>query len=99
MFGHEMINDFNDSLHRIFTGGEVCPEAIYSKEEIHISGDISWAILQYIYATNDTSIIKEEQRFGHILTGIANFFVSVLKWNDTRSFYEIRGKLLEIMLL
>ena len=43
----------------LYPGWDVTPAADCAKYELHISGDISYAIAQYLYATNDTSVIQD----------------------------------------
>ena len=45
---------------------------------VYTSGLISHAVLQYLYATNDTSLLQDQQ-YGEILTGIANYYYKLLQ--------------------
>ena len=67
------------------------PDKNCSTYEYHINGDISLAIVQYLYATRDKKLI-EEDGFDSILTGIANFWVSKMRQNTRTKLYEIHGK-------
>lgn len=61
-------------------------------QEIHINGDISFAIMQYFWASGDTNIFIKEP-FGRIILGIGDFWISRLHYNATRQLYDIIGKL------
>jgi Trehalose and maltose hydrolases (possible phosphorylases) len=55
--------------------------------EIHISGDISFAIRQYHQATGDDEFMRD---YGYeMLFEIANFWTSRLEWSETLKRYEI----------
>ena len=74
------------------TGVEVSSSKACSEREIHVSAAVSFAVLNYLYATNDTSVLSEEQKMAYLLTGVANFWANRLSWNKTKDKYEIRGK-------
>ncbi len=58
-------------------------------EEIHITGDIAIAIMQYYRATDDTEFM--EMHGVEILIQTARFWASRLEWNPDSSRYEIRN--------
>jgi len=70
---------------------ETCPSNIDAKQEVHISGDVAFAILQYVRATGDHSLIADEG-FGEILMGLGDFWISMLTLNKSSCLYEIHGK-------
>ncbi len=58
-------------------------------EEIHITGDIAIAIMQYYQGTDDAQFM--EMHGVEILIQTARFWVSRMKWNPDSSRYEIRN--------
>ena len=66
------------------------PDKETADREIHITGDISFAIMQYLRATGDKSILNDG--FMDILADIANFWVSRLRFNQTLDMYTILSK-------
>ena len=69
------------------TGYEVCPEEIYGKHEIHISGDITFAVKQYFLATGDLDWLK---KYGSQLAiDTAKFWASRVTYNKTKDAYVI----------
>ena len=57
---------------------------------MHISGDVALAIMQYVRATGDQSLITDEG--GEILMGLGDFLISMLTLNTTSGLYGIHGK-------
>lgn len=82
-----------------FLGADVTLSEPCSLYELHITGDISRAIIQYLYATKDVNSIQYADRFGDLLAGIANFWVSTLKFNSERNLYEILSKFVSFFFL
>ena len=84
-----------------FTGTDVTPAAGCSRYEQHISGDIAFAIEQYLRATDDVSILRSERfnvTFLEILQGIATFWKSRLQLRadgafgiNGQFFYSVRS--------
>ncbi|XP_039619546.1 protein-glucosylgalactosylhydroxylysine glucosidase isoform X2 [Polypterus senegalus] len=72
------------------TGEEMCPEEIYGQKEIHINGDVCFAFQQYLYATGDLSLFREEGGWA-LVQGIAEYWVSRVTWNTEHGWYEIKG--------
>ncbi|XP_051778005.1 protein-glucosylgalactosylhydroxylysine glucosidase isoform X2 [Erpetoichthys calabaricus] len=72
------------------TGEEMCPEEIYGQKEIHINGDVCFAFQQYLYATGDLSLFREEGGWP-LVQGIAEYWVSRVTWNTEHGWYEIKG--------
>ncbi|XP_013410390.1 protein-glucosylgalactosylhydroxylysine glucosidase-like, partial [Lingula anatina] len=58
-----------------FTGAETSPSNDTATYEIHINGDISLAVRQYLYSTWDVDFLKNEKGFDMVL-GIADFWES-----------------------
>ena len=58
---------------------------------MHISGDVALAIMQYVRATGDQSLITD-QGFGEILMGLGDFWISMLTLNTTSGLYGVHGK-------
>ena len=57
--------------------------------EIHISSDITYAVLQYWKATGDERFLVE--RGADIVLQTARFWASRLEWNDSKKRYEIKN--------
>ncbi len=77
------------SLHLLVVSDNCCPEV---KREFHISGDIAFAVRQYISATRDFEWLKNEN--GSLLVeNIAKFWLSAMTYNQTKQKYEINGNL------
>ena len=56
------------------SGFEVCPQEVYGRNEIHITGDIAFAVNQYFSATDDLEWIKN---YGYsLIKNSADFWVS-----------------------
>ena len=72
------------------TGVETSPSETCATQEIHINGDISFAMQQYLLATGDTEIINTSL-FRATVFGIADFWISRLQYNDTRHLFDING--------
>ena len=47
-----------------FTGADVCPGESYIKSEVHVTADVAFALRQYLYATNDTTILTDRDTNG-----------------------------------
>jgi trehalose/maltose hydrolase-like predicted phosphorylase len=86
-----------------FTGREVtpgsCPEV--SDFEIHITGDIAFAIRQYISSTRDEEWLRKVQPSYRVsgcglIRDIAEFWVSRAVFNASSAHYEINGKLVVV---
>ncbi|XP_070568257.1 protein-glucosylgalactosylhydroxylysine glucosidase-like isoform X1 [Ptychodera flava] len=71
-----------------YTGLEVDPAPDTRDYEQHITGDIAFAIQQYIAATNDIDFIAAKRGFDTV-ESIAEFWKCRAKWNATRNKYEI----------
>ncbi|XP_064622218.1 protein-glucosylgalactosylhydroxylysine glucosidase-like isoform X2 [Lineus longissimus] len=70
------------------TGSEVCPGEVYAKNELHISGDISFAFRQYMYMTKDMDFyILEGGR--NLVNDISEFWASRVSMNETTKTYDI----------
>ncbi|CAD5119191.1 DgyrCDS7828 [Dimorphilus gyrociliatus] len=73
-----------------FTGIEACPITADGprNREIHITGDVAFAILQYLYASGNYSEVSNGP-YQEILTGICDFWVSRSNYSKSRGLYEI----------
>ncbi|XP_062577761.1 protein-glucosylgalactosylhydroxylysine glucosidase-like [Saccostrea cucullata] len=70
------------------SGLDVTADPIYFLNEQHITGDISFAIRQYLYLTRDIYFLKQES--GQLLTNeIAKFWASRVTFNSSTNMYEI----------
>ena len=70
-----------------FTGYEVCPEEMYGRNEIHITGDIVFSIRQYFYATADLDWIFRNGI--PVVFNAADFWHSRVTFNSTINLYVI----------
>ena len=50
------------------------------RQSVFTSGLISQAVLSYLHATNDTSLLMDQQ-YGEILISIANYYYKLLQDN------------------
>jgi trehalose/maltose hydrolase-like predicted phosphorylase len=74
-------------LYFMFSGIEVGPPE--SKYEIHPGGDISHAIMQYIYMTKDVNFYAETAK--KLLIDICNFYQSRFEYNSLKRKYVYNG--------
>ncbi|NXL84072.1 PGGHG glucosidase, partial [Alectura lathami] len=72
------------------TGREVCPEAIYGAQEIHITGDVLVAFEQYYYTTQDQKLFREEGGW-ELVAAVARYWCSRMVWSEEEQCYHIRG--------
>lgn len=72
------------------TGLDVTAEPIYFLNEQHITGDISFAIRQYLYMTRDIQFLNVSGE--ELVTDIAEFWASRVYFNASRNMYEIHSK-------
>jgi hypothetical protein len=73
-----------------FAGYDVTPVPPYFQFEKHITGDISFAVRQYIYLTRDTNFLLQE-RGNEMIRDIADFWASRAVLNKRTGLYEIYG--------
>ncbi|XP_022098202.1 protein-glucosylgalactosylhydroxylysine glucosidase-like [Acanthaster planci] len=73
-----------------YTGAEVCPAEIYSLQEIHINGDISFAVQQYLHVTRDADFLKNRRGY-EIISELAKYWASRVEYNSMSGNYEILG--------
>lgn len=68
------------------SGFEVCPQEVYGRNEIHITGDIAFAVNQYYSATGDLEWIKN---YGYsLIKNSADFWLSrAIFHKDTGEYY------------
>jgi trehalose/maltose hydrolase-like predicted phosphorylase len=62
-------------------------------QEIHISGDVSFAAMQLWKATHDDTLLLPEH-FGDLFLDIADFWIDRSVFNVSKNQFEIRGELL-----
>ena len=72
-----------------FTGCPVCPEEVYSNYEIHVNGDIGFAVEQYWMVTHDQEWLNEVGI--PLMKGIAEFWASRVKFDDVANDYVINA--------
>ena len=69
------------------SGYEVCPEEVYGKHEIHITGDIVMAIKQHFYSTKSLKFLRE---IGFIIVyQSALYFESRVHFDQSKNTYVI----------
>ncbi|XP_064622222.1 protein-glucosylgalactosylhydroxylysine glucosidase-like [Lineus longissimus] len=71
-----------------YTGHEVCPGEVYAKNEIHISGDISFAFRQYMCMTKDVDFYVEEGG-RELVTAISRFWDGRVSYDQNKRKFEI----------
>ena len=71
------------------TGIEVSPSKNCSRYQLHINGDISLAIVQYLWASGNAASL--DSAYVDILRGIAQFWRDRLVYNSDTGLYEIHG--------
>ncbi|XP_077066219.1 protein-glucosylgalactosylhydroxylysine glucosidase isoform X2 [Siphateles boraxobius] len=74
----------------VLSGRDLCPEEIYSQQEVHINGDVVLAFQQYFYLTQDLQMFKEG-RGSEVVWGVADYWVSRVTWDPTDQQYHIKG--------
>ena len=72
-----------------FTGCPVCPEKVYSNYEIHVNGDIGFAVEQYWMVTHDQEWLNEVGI--PLISGIAEFWASRVTYDDVAKDYVINA--------
>jgi len=72
------------------SGVETSPSETCANQEIHINGDISYAMQQYLHATGDTQITSVSS-YKAVVFGIADFWISRMQYNSTKQLFEING--------
>jgi len=72
------------------SGVETSPSELCASEEIHINGDISYAMQQYLLATGDAEITNVSSYKG-VVFGIADFWISRMQYNQTKQLFDING--------
>lgn len=73
------------------TGLDVTEIPIYFLNEQHITGDISFAMRQYLYMTRDIRFLNESGI--ELVQEIAEFWASRVYLNSSTNMYEIHGTL------
>jgi len=72
------------------SGVETSPSEMCATQEIHINGDISYAMQQYLLATGDVEIINTSS-YKAVVFGIADFWISRMEYNETKQLFDIDG--------
>lgn len=73
------------------SGLDVTEIPIYFFNEQHITGDISFALRQYLYMTRDIRFLNESGI--KLVQEIAEFWASRVFLNSSTNMYEIHGRL------
>ncbi len=74
-----------------FAGFDVCPAEEVSKYELHVNGDIAFAVQQYISATWDKQFLAKEKGW-ELVTGLADFWASRSEYDESKKAYGIKSK-------
>lgn len=72
------------------SGYDVTPVPPYFQFEKHITGDIAFAVRQYIYLTRDTDFLLHK-RGNEMIRDIADFWASRAVFNKMTTLYDING--------
>lgn len=80
------------ATYELLTGVETSESMTCAEQEVHISGDIVFAIMQYLWASGNATMFTKEA-FGNIIIGIGDFWISRSQYNATRQLYDITGML------
>lgn len=80
--GQDVCSDFN--ITDVFTNRDV--RTYFKDKQIHISGDIVYAMWHYVNHTNDTSILLNGG--ADVIFEVARFYLSYLKYDFTTDVYE-----------
>ena len=75
------------------TGIEVTDDDIYGIREIHINGDISFALRQFWWSAADREKLldRNASKFVDVAFGLADFWVSRMMYNNSLGQYVING--------
>ncbi|XP_041463396.1 protein-glucosylgalactosylhydroxylysine glucosidase-like [Lytechinus variegatus] len=71
-----------------YTGFDVCPAPKPAEYEIHLNGDISFAVQQYLYATNDTNFLTNDKGY-ELVQELANYWAGRVTYDDYKEAYTI----------
>ncbi|XP_041461759.1 protein-glucosylgalactosylhydroxylysine glucosidase-like [Lytechinus variegatus] len=71
-----------------FAGFDVCPAPKPAEYEIHLNGDISFAVQQYLYATNDTNFLTNDKGY-ELVQELANYWAGRVTYDDYKEAYTI----------
>ncbi|XP_032346294.1 protein-glucosylgalactosylhydroxylysine glucosidase isoform X6 [Camelus ferus] len=72
------------------SGLEVCPEAIYGTQELHINGAVVLAFQLYYHATQDLQLFREAGGWD-VVSAVAEFWCSRVEWNPGDEKYHLKG--------
>ncbi|XP_070217512.1 protein-glucosylgalactosylhydroxylysine glucosidase isoform X3 [Bos mutus] len=72
------------------SGLEVCPEAIYGTQEIHVNGAVVLAFQLYYHTTQDLELFREAGGWD-VVRAVAEFWCSRVEWNPEEEKYHLKG--------
>ncbi|XP_004389457.2 protein-glucosylgalactosylhydroxylysine glucosidase [Trichechus manatus latirostris] len=72
------------------SGLEVCPEAIYGVQEVHINGAVVLAFELYYYTTQDVQLFRDARGWD-LVSAVAEFWCSRVEWSPGEEKYHLRG--------
>ncbi|OWK10699.1 hypothetical protein Celaphus_00004961 [Cervus elaphus hippelaphus] len=73
------------------SGLEVCPEAIYGTQEIHVNGAVVLAFQQYYHTTQDLELFREAGGWD-VVRAVAEFWCSRVEWSPEEEKYHLKGE-------
>ena len=85
-----MLLNYQITCHSLI-GIETTPSDQCAKFEIHVTGDVGLAILNYLYVTNDTKTMNDNLLV-QMSRDIADFFLGRLVYNKMEDRYELYSK-------
>lgn len=74
-----------------WSGMETTNDVNVANYEHHVTGDVAYALEQYLYMTQDLDFLKYE-RGAELVEAIADFWVSRVVRDDKTNKYVIRGQ-------
>ena len=69
----------------------MCPAEGPRKYELHVNGDIAFAVQQYLSATWDKEFLMHERGY-ELVTGLADFWATRAQLDEKRHVYVIKGR-------
>ncbi|XP_058925021.1 protein-glucosylgalactosylhydroxylysine glucosidase [Kogia breviceps] len=72
------------------SGLEVCPEAIYGTQEIHINGAVVLAFWLYYHTTQDLQLFREAGGWD-VVSAVAEFWCSRVEWSPGEEKFHLKG--------
>ena len=74
------------------SGLNTSPSKSTTDYELHVTGDVSWMMRQYLQLTNDTRFLQHDGGYA-VIADMADFWVSRSVFSQTKGMFEIKGKI------